>query len=150
MANLFWKHRGSPTLNLLSSPFPSEEAFEKLVFETKGILEDVFLLKRQIRGGRKAGIPDIIGIDRDGNVCIVEMKNTPVDASILPQVLQYAFWAESNPDSIKSLWLEAPEQPDDVTVSFDKYEVRIIVIAPTIRKVSSDLRQPRFEFSVAS
>lgn len=102
------------------------------MFETKGLLEDVYLLKRQVRGGRKPGIPDIVGVDSDGNVCIVEMKNVPVDAAILPQVLQYAFWAESNPDSIKSLWLEAPEQPEDVEIAFEHYEVRIIVIAPSI------------------
>jgi hypothetical protein len=102
------------------------------VFETKGLLEDVYLLKRQVRGGKKPGIPDIIGVDSDGNVCIVEMKNTAVDASILPQVLQYALWAESNPDSIKSMWLEAPEQPEDVEISFEHYEVRIIVMAPSI------------------
>ena len=131
MANLFWIRKAS-TLNLLSVPFKSEEEFERAVFNTKGLLEDVYLLKRQVRGGKKAGIPDIVGIDSDGNVCIVEMKNVPVDASILPQVLQYAFWAESNPDSIKTLWLEAKEQPEDVQISFDHYEVRIIVIAPSI------------------
>lgn len=132
MANLFWKRKGETTLNLLSVPFATEEEFERAVFETKDLLEEVYLLKRQVRGGKKPGIPDIIGVDSDGNVCIVEMKNVPVDASILPQVLQYALWAESNPDSIKSLWLEAPEQPEDVTISFDHYEVRIIVIAPSI------------------
>lgn len=132
MANLFWKRKVGGTLNLLSVPFKSEEEFERAIFETKGLLEDVFLLKRQVRGGKKPGIPDIVGVDRDGNVCIVEMKNVPVDASILPQVLQYAFWAESNPDSIKSLWLEAPEQPDEVEISFDRYDVRIVIIAPSI------------------
>ena len=132
MANLFWRRNGGDTLNLLSVPFKSEEEFERTVFETKGLLEDVYLLKRQVRGGRKPGIPDIVGVDSDGNVCIVEMKNVPVDATILPQVLQYAFWAESNPDSIKSLWLEAPEQPDNIEISFEHYEVRIIVIAPSI------------------
>ena len=139
MANLFWKRKGSATLNLLSSPFASEEEFEKAVFETKGLLEDVYLLKRQVRGGRKPGIPDIVGVDRDGNVCIVEMKNVAVDASILPQVLQYAFWAESNPDSIKNLWLEAPEQPEDVNTSFENYDVRIIVIAPSIHRSTLSL-----------
>lgn len=139
MANLFWKRKGSATLNLLSSPFASEEEFEKVVFETKGLLEDVYLLRRQVRGGRKPGIPDIVGVDRDGNVCIVEMKNTAVDASIIPQVLQYAFWAESNPDSIKTLWREASEQPEDVTVSFDNYDVRIIVIAPSIHRSTLSL-----------
>ncbi|MBI4504770.1 MAG: hypothetical protein HY691_04485 [Chloroflexi bacterium] len=132
MVNLFWRRKVGDTLNFLSAPFKSEEEFERAVFETKGLLEDVYLLKRQVRGGRKPGIPDIVGVDSDGNVCIVEMKNVPVDAAILPQVLQYAFWAESNPDSIKSLWLEAPEPPDDVQIAFEHYEVRIIVIAPSI------------------
>ncbi|MBI1955846.1 MAG: hypothetical protein HYS38_05585 [Acidobacteria bacterium] len=132
MANLFWKRKGDKTLNLLSVPFATEEEFERTVFETKELLEEVYLLRRQVRGGKKAGVPDIIGVDSDGNVCIVEMKNVPVDASILPQVLQYAFWAESNPDSIKSLWLEVPEPPEDVSISFERYEVRIIIIAPSI------------------
>lgn len=134
MANLFWRRKAAATLNLLSVPFKSEEEFERAVFDTKGLLEDVYLLRRQVRGGRKPGVPDIVGVDSDGNVCIVEMKNVPVDASILPQVVQYAFWAESNPDSIKSLWLEAPEQPEDVEISFEHYEVRIIVIAPSIER----------------
>jgi len=132
MANLFWKQKGGKTLNLVSVPFASEEEFERAVFETKGLLQDVYLLKRQVRGGRKSGVPDIIGVDTDGNVCIVEMKNVHVDSTILPQVVQYAFWAESNPDSIKTLWLESKEQPEDVKISFDNYGVRIIVIAPSI------------------
>ncbi|MFQ5693206.1 MAG: hypothetical protein ACE5IM_09210, partial [Nitrospinota bacterium] len=66
MANLFWK-RKSRQLNLLSVPFSSEEEFERTVFQTKDLLEDVYLLKRQVRGGKKPGVPDIVGIDSDGN-----------------------------------------------------------------------------------
>jgi len=132
MANLFWKQKGGKALNLVPHPFSSEEEFERAVFETKGLLQEVYLLRRQVRGGRKSGVPDIIGVDTDGNVCIVEMKNVHVDSTILPQVVQYAFWAESNPDSIKTLWLESKEQPEDVKTSFDNYGVRIIVIAPSI------------------
>lgn len=139
MANLFWKQKGDKTLNLLSSPFTSEEEFEKVIFETKEILEDIFLIKRQVRGGKKAGIPDIVGIDNDGNVCIVEMKNTTIDSSVIPQVLTYAFWAQKNPDSIKNLWLETPEQPEDVVVNWDNYEVRIIIIAPAIERSTLEL-----------
>lgn len=139
MANLFWRQKSKKTLNLLSTPFASEEDFEKVIFETKEILEDIFLIKRQLRGGKKAGIPDIIGIDNDGNVCIVEMKNVATDASVIPQVLAYAFWAQENPDSIKNLWLEAPEQPEDIVVNWDKYEVRIIIIAPAIEPSTLEL-----------
>lgn len=138
MANLFWKTK-SDIKSLLATPFKTEEEFEKTVFETSELLEDIFLLKRQVRGGGKAGIPDILGIDTDGNVCIIEMKNVPVDANIIPQVLQYAFWAESNPDSIKSLWLESENKPDDLAISWDDLQVRILVIAPSILRSTLDI-----------
>lgn len=138
MANLFWKTKQG-TKALLDTPFKTEEEFEKTVFTTSDLLEDIFLLKRQVRGGNKSGIPDIIGIDSDGNVCIVEMKNTVVDASIIPQVLQYAFWAETNPDSIKSLWLQCDSRPDDIAVNWDDLQVRILVIAPQIHRYTLDL-----------
>jgi hypothetical protein len=138
MANLFWKIDGE-TKSLLSTPFKTEEEFEKEIFNTQEILEDIFLIKRQIRGGNKTGIPDIVGIDNDGNICIIEMKNITVDASIIPQVLQYAFWAETNPDSIKSLWLECDNKPDDIAISWDSFQVRIIVIAPSILRSTLDI-----------
>lgn len=131
MANLFWKTKKG-TKGLLETPFKNEEEFEKTIFETSELLEDVFLIKRQIRGGNKAGIPDIVGLDNDGNVCIIEMKNVTVDASIIPQVLGYAIWAENNPDSIKSLWLQSDNKPDNLTIPWDNLQVRIIVIAPSI------------------
>ena len=138
MANLFWK-TSQGTKSLLAILFKTEDEFEKTVFETPELLEDIFLLKRQVRGGKKSGIPDIIGIDNDSNVCIIEMKNVSVDASIIPQLLQYAFWAESNPDSIKSLWLECENKPDDLSISWDTLEVRIIVVAPSILRSTMDI-----------
>ncbi len=133
MANLFWKTKGK-THALLDQPFKTEEEFEKTVFSSAELLKDIFLLKRQIRGGNKAGIPDIVGVDSEGNVCIIEMKNTAVDAGIIPQVLQYALWAETNPDSIKSLWLECEDKPEGTEINWDNLEVRILVIAPTISR----------------
>jgi hypothetical protein len=138
MANLFWKTKKT-TKRLLATPFNSEEEFERIVFSTPEILEDIFLLKRQVRRGNKPGIPDIIGVDNDGNICIIEMKNTTVDSGIIPQVLQYAFWAESNPDSIKSLWLEHDAKPEDIEVSWDDAQIRIIIIAPNILRSTSDI-----------
>lgn len=139
LPNLFWK-TADGTKSLLATPFRTEEEFEKTVFGTPEILDEIFLLKRQIRGGSKSGIPDIIGIDNDGNVCIIEMKNIDVDASIIPQVLQYAFWAESNPDSIKSLWLECDNKPDNISIQWDSFQVRIIVIAPKILQSTLDIK----------
>jgi hypothetical protein len=135
MANLFWK-KDSQTKRLIEAPFKTEAEFEEAIFGNAELLEDIFLLKRQVRGGNKPGVPDIIGIDGDGNICIVEMKNVAVDASIIPQVLEYAIWAETNPDSIKSLWLECENKPDDLEIDWDHFDVRIIIIAPEIDRVT--------------
>jgi hypothetical protein len=112
--------------------FKSEEEFEKLIFNTPEILADIFPIKRQVRGSNKTGIPDIIGIDQNGNICIIEMKNVVVDSNVIPQVLEYALWAESYPDSIKSLWLECKIKPDDLEINWDNIEIRIVIIAPKI------------------
>ena len=51
MANLFWK-TAKGTRSLLATPFKTdEEEFERTVFETSELLEEIFLLKRQVRGG---------------------------------------------------------------------------------------------------
>jgi hypothetical protein len=68
MANLFWKTPKGVTA-LLATPFKSEDEFETTVFDTSELLEDIFLLKRQIRGGEKSGIPDIVGIDSRTRPC---------------------------------------------------------------------------------
>jgi hypothetical protein len=138
MENLIWKTK---TLSraLTATPFKTEHDFETTVFDTPEILGDICFLKRQVRGGGKSGIPDIIGIDKEGNVCIIEMKNVAVDAAIIPQVLEYAIWAETSPDSIKTLWLECKDKPDDVEVTWDSLQVRIIVVAPSISHATLDL-----------
>lgn len=137
MENLFLKNN-EETRILLSEEFKTEESFEKMIFNTPELLEGIILIKRQVRGGNKAGIPDIVGIDADGNICIIEMKNTNVDESIIPQVLSYAIWAERNPDSIKNLWLECKNKPNNISIKWDHPKVRILIIAPSILKSTLD------------
>ena len=131
MANLFWHSKSRPKI-LNETPFKTEEEFEKIVFDSKEFLSDIFLLKRQIRGGGKPGIPDIIGVDTDGKVCIIEMKNVAVDENIISQLVKYAIWAKNYPDSIKALWLENENRPDDIEIDWRNIEVRLIVIAPSV------------------
>ncbi len=132
MIALNWRNRSGKIKPIPSAPYGSEQEFEREVFSTQELLGDIHFLKRQVRGGSKPGVPDIIGIDDEGKVCIVEMKNVPVDASVIPQILKYAIWAESNPDSIKSLWYEAIDKDEDREIDWENLEVRILVIAPSI------------------
>ena len=64
------------------------------------------------------------------------MKNVPIDAAVIPQILEYAIWAESNPDSIKSLWLEARDRPGDRVIDWDDLEVRVLVVAPSVDRTT--------------
>jgi hypothetical protein len=138
MPSLHWKRTATQTINIETAAYKSEQEFEQDVFQTPEVLGDIYLLKRQVRGGAKRGIPDIVGIDIDGRICIVEMKNIPIDATVIPQLLEYAIWAESNPDSIKSLWLEAKKRPADREINWETPEVRVIVVAPSVDKETLD------------
>jgi len=75
----------------------------------------------------------MLGVDQDSRVCIIEMKNEEVTEDILPQILKYAIWAETNPDSIKAIWLECPHKPEDIELDWDNLEIRVIVVAPAYR-----------------
>ncbi|HUI88353.1 MAG TPA: hypothetical protein VLX61_06470 [Anaerolineales bacterium] len=130
MINLYWKVN-KQTHNLVEKPFANEAEFEAYVFGNQELLGDVLILHRQIRTGNKQGIPDMLGVDQDSRICIIEMKNVEVGEEILPQVLGYAIWAETNPDSIRAIWLEAKNKPEDIEIEWDNLEVRVIVVAPS-------------------
>ena len=131
MYNLYLKDKKDKLINAKEKPFSTESELEKYISETEEIFSDIFILKSQVNVGRE--IPDMVGIDKDNNIVIIELKNTTVNEDILPQILRYAIWAEKNPDSIRALWLEAKNRPDDIDVDWDNVDIRIIVLAPTIK-----------------
>ena len=145
MKNLYWKS-DIATKNLVPMDFNSEAAFETYVFNNQELLGDILILYRQIRTGARQGIPDMLGVDQEGNIFIVEMKNIEVSEDILPQVLGYAMWAETNPDSIRAIWLESNNKPDDIQIDWDSIQIRIIVIAPSFKsnvlKMTSKIGYP--------
>ena len=126
--------------------FRTEREFEDYVFRNQDLLGDVIIYHRQIRTGSRDGIPDLLGIDHDSNICIIEMKNVEVNENVLPQVLGYAMWAETNPDSIKAIWLESKNKPEDALIDWDSISVRIIIVAPSfhqnIQKMASKINYP--------
>jgi hypothetical protein len=132
MLNLYWKSDGQ-TRSLIEKSFGSETAFEEYIFENQDILGDVYVIHRQIRTGSKEGIPDMLGVDQDARICIIELKNHEASEDILPQALGYAIWAETNPDSIKAIWLESEQKPEDVEIDWDSLDIRVILIAPSFK-----------------
>jgi hypothetical protein len=130
MLNLYW-HRTDGTRNLVEESFKTEQQLESFIFKNQELLGgDVVIIHQQIHTGNKQGIPDMIGVDQSGRICIIEIKNVVADESILPQALGYALWAEANPDSIKAIWLESKNAPDDIQVNWSELGIRVILIAP--------------------
>jgi hypothetical protein len=131
MYNLYLRHREHKLITAAEKPFRTEAEFEEYLLKTKEIFSDIFILKRQVHAGRD--IPDMIGIDRDNNIVIIENKNAAITEDILPQIMRYAVWAETNPDSIRAMWLEAENRPEDIDVEWENVDIRIIVLAPSIK-----------------
>ena len=132
MPNLFWRKPTGEVLNVVESPFHTEEQLETYLHTTRELLSDVFILKRQVHTAHREGIPDIVALDKEGSVIIIELKNQPVVEDVISQVLQYAIWAETNPDSIRALWLGLEEKPDDIDIPWDRLSVRVLIIAPAV------------------
>lgn len=132
MQNLFWRKPSEEVLNIVESSFRTEEQLEGYLLETRELLSDLFILKRQVRTSHHTDIPDLIALDKEGSVVIIEVKNVQVAENIIPQVLRYAIWAETNPDSIRALWLELPDRPENINISWDSLTVKILIVAPSV------------------
>lgn len=133
MLNLYWK-TDNQTRSLIEKPFKSEAEFEKYLFENQDLLGDIYIIHRQIRTGSKQGIPDMLGVDQDARICIIELKNEQATEDILPQSLGYAIWAETNPDSIKAIWLESKRKPEDIEIDWDNIDIRLVLLAPEFKE----------------
>lgn len=133
MPQIYWRGKDAPPRVLVEKPFVTEMAFEDYVVANQYLLGDVFVFSRQIRTGQKQGIPDLIGVDQDGRIVLIELKNAVVCEDVLPQVLGYAIWAETNPDSLRAMWLSSKDRPDDMEINWDTLDLRIQIIGPDFR-----------------
>lgn len=64
MLNLFWRKPSGEMLNVVESPFRTEEELERYVQNTRELLSDLIILKRQVRTSHRSEIPDLIALDK--------------------------------------------------------------------------------------
>lgn len=134
MANLILLKGKHETINMNEIEVHPEEHIEKIIFETKNILPDVFLLKRQLQTYTKEERIDLVGVDNENNILIIEIKDEIVDESVIPQVLKYTVWVETHPDAIKSIWLEQENKPEDLIFDWEKeFNLRVLIIGPSFK-----------------
>jgi len=134
MANLILLKGKHETINMNEIEVHPEEEIEKIIFETKNILPDVFLLKRQLQTYTREERIDLVGVDNENNILVIEIKDETVDESVIPQVLKYTVWVETHPDAIKSIWLEQKNKPEDLIFDWEKeFNLRVLIIGPSFK-----------------
>lgn len=135
MGNLIKIEGKSDFLNMNEIPMHPEEEIEKLLWENKGILQDIYLLSRQVISYGGSDRIDLLGLDSDNNIVIIEVKDEEVDEKVISQVMRYAFWVETNPDSVKTLYLEKRDKPEDFEFDWTRESsIRILIIAPSFNQ----------------
>jgi hypothetical protein len=134
MANLILLKGKSETINMNEVKVHPEEEIEKIIFETKNILPDVFLLKRQLQTYSKEDRIDLVGLDNENNVLVIEIKDEIVNESVIPQVLRYSVWVETHPDAIKSIWLEQKDKHENFVFDWEKeFNLKVLIIGPSFK-----------------
>ena len=132
MANLILLKSKGETINMNEIAVHPEEQIERILFETKNILPDVCLLKRQLQTYTQKDRIDIVGLDNDNNILVIEIKAHMVNEDVIPQVLRYAGWVEIHPDAIKSIWLEQKDKLDDIDFNWEKpFDLKVLIIGPS-------------------
>lgn len=128
MARLYRLDESGQLMKIEECPFTDEPYdMQSFVKKNSNILGDVFIFGEQEQGG---GRLDLLGIDKDGRVLIIELKNECVGASILGQVLQYKLFWKGSPDRLANLWGQAEDKPQDVQIDTENVEPKIIIVAP--------------------
>ena len=129
------------------APFLDEVSdLEMFLKSNPGILgEQVKIFAEQIDTG--LGRMDLLAMDKSlgqGKLLLIELKNKPADVEVLLQVLRYASWVSTSPDSIKLLL-----EKEKMDAGSADLKPMIVIVAPEIVEELVELSQyiTAFEFS---
>lgn len=132
---------------IAEAPFADEVSdLESFLKRNPSILgEQVRIFAEQVDTG--LGRMDLLGMDESleqGKLLLIELKNKPVDTNVLVQVLRYASWVSTSPDSIKLLLEKRGLDAENADL-----KPKIVIVAPDIEDELVELSQyiAAFEFS---
>lgn len=147
MTKLFRIGAGASAEAVSEVPFTDEVGdLESFLKNNPGILgEQVTVFAEQVDTG--LGRMDLLAMDQSleqGKLLLIELKNRPADINVLVQVLRYASWVSTSPDSIKLLLEKGGLGAEDADL-----KPRIVIVAPDIEDELVELSQyiAAFEFS---
>jgi hypothetical protein len=129
------------------APFADEVSdLESFVKNNPDILgERVRIFAEQVDTG--LGRMDLLAMDQSleqEKLLLIELKNKPADTNVLLQVLRYASWVSTSPDSIRLLLERSALDAENADL-----KPKIVIVAPDIEDELIELSQyiAAFEFS---
>lgn len=147
MTKLFRIGPDAETEGLIEAPFVDEVGdLKSFVKHNVSILgERVAIFGDEVDTG--IGRIDLLAMDESleqGKLLLIELKNVPADTNVLLQVLRYASWISTSPDSVRLLLEKQKIRADKVDL-----KPRIVIVAPDVDEELVELSQyiRAFEFS---
>lgn len=143
----FWElTQGGELGEIEVEPFPGkEEGLEEAVERNPRILgEDLLIIGRQTP--TSSGVMDLLGLDREANVVVVELKQAGLPREVIAQALDYASWiAEQDPEAIERVaekYLGGSDVQEAFSERFGGSYEELVCFAPRILIVGSDVSEP--------
>ena len=132
-------------------PAIKEKEIEDNIEKHPQILDkDIFIIGRQVRTA-KNGIIDLMGMDKVGNVIIIEIKKSLTDRDVVSQILDYCVWAEElqyeelnkiakeqNKSEIANLYQKFSNKFEDMPNPLNQNQ-RLYIVAEKIDKKTEDI-----------
>lgn len=117
-------------------PFTSEiEDMKKFVKDNERLLGDIKIFADEATPPSKTIRSDLLAVDKDGNIVILELKNTKVSTEAISQVLEYrTYWLKAI-DTVKNFWSKyANERKDDALSEpeWTSFNPKIRIVASAI------------------
>lgn len=88
-----YKHDNGEITEYARLDMPKEKDIENFIHRHPDVVErDIMIVGRQVRTSDSKWV-DLLGIDKHGNVVVIEVKQGDAPRSVVSQILDYAVWA---------------------------------------------------------
>ena len=128
-----------------------EKKIEDFIEKHPGILgNEIFIIGRQVSTST-SGIPDILGLDQNGNLVIAELKKGLPARKIVAQIIEYATWGEDQTydslnkiakekhlTNVPNLYKKFEKEYGRIPEPFNMYQ-RLFLIAESFDKKTIDM-----------
>jgi hypothetical protein len=135
MTRLFRLGSSGELIEAKEEPFSNETVdMEEFVKKNARILGDLIIFGEQIISAGRDKRIDLLGLNKDGDILIIELKNDIVNKDVLGQVFGYRNYWKRHVEAVKIRWNEFKEKPEGIEPDFSNFDPKILLVAPNFEQ----------------